>query len=432
MRAMKDSGVEWIGEIPQDWGIIKSKYILSANDGGVWGDEPKNEGDDKVVIRSTEQTVDGKWCIVTPAKRDLSKEKLYSRILCGDLLITKSSGSEFHIGKTTIAGEYFIDHECYHSNFLQRIRCSIIYKSRFLWYLLNSNIVREQFVYLQNSTSGIGNINADNIKNIILPYPDKLLQQKMVDYLDSKCSKIDAIIEKQQAVIEKLKEYKLSVITEAVTKGLNPDVGMKDSGVEWIGEVPKHWDVSTMKRYCRVNQGLQIAQDDRFFESGENRYVYITVKYLNSNKKDVAEYIHNPPINTICNKDDLLMARTGATGNLVTNIEGCFHNNFFKINYNKAFFVKDFLVYYFLQDTIKSYLHLLAGTTTIPDLNHDDFYTTPILLPPLLEQETIVKFLNVKCNFIEDVIKKKKKVIEKFTEYKKSLIYEIVTGKKEV
>lgn len=413
MRAMKDSGVECIGKIPYGKNVLRNKYLLEY----VKGKLPQSTNLNKEglpYIGATYLDTDKDEDIYTTDINlpDAIKE---------DLLVLWDGARAGLVGRNK---------EGKISSTIVRIRGNknTIYQPFLYWYYKGF----EEYMYQCVGGTTIPHMNRKYIEDIGFIDWTISEQIKLTSYLDTKCSKIDAIIEKQQAVIEKLKEYKLSIITEAVTKGLNPDVEMKYSGVDWIGEVPKHWDVSTMKRYCRVNQGLQIAQDDRFFESGENRYVYITVKYLNSNKKDVAEYIHNPPINTICNKDDLLMARTGATGNLVTNIEGCFHNNFFKINYNKAFFVKDFLVYYFLQDTIKSYLHLLAGTTTIPDLNHDDFYTTPILLPPLLEQETIVKFLNVKCNFIEDVIKKKKKVIEKFTEYKKSLIYEVVTGKKEV
>lgn len=168
---MKDSRVAWIGEIPVEWDFIRCKSILIANDGGVWGNDPVGDAKDKIVIRSTEQTIDGKWCIIDPAIRDLSGiDYSKARILEDDLLITKSSGSDLHIGKTTIADTYFAEHECYFSNFLQRIRCRD-YLPRLLWYLFNSPIIREQCVYLQNSTSGIGNINAEIIRNLSIPLP---------------------------------------------------------------------------------------------------------------------------------------------------------------------------------------------------------------------------------------------------------------------
>ena len=216
-RPMKDSGIEWIGYIPSNWSTIKAKHILTANDGGVWGDDPKGDGTDKIVIRSTEQTVDGKWCIQSPAQRDLSMVNLEnSKIQVGDLLITKSSGSDLHIGKTTIADEYFESNECYFSNFIQRIRCNN-FSPKLLWHLFNSNIVRMQFVYLQNSTSGIGNINADIIENLFLPIPPLSEQKVIADFLDTQCAKIDALVEKKTALLDELETYKKSMIYEYVT-----------------------------------------------------------------------------------------------------------------------------------------------------------------------------------------------------------------------
>lgn len=123
MREMKDSGISWVGEIPKEWLCIKAKNIIKSNDGGVWGNEPTSTENDKIVLRSTEQTIDGKWIIEEPAKRDLSKIPYKNCLIKpNDLLITKSSGSSLHIGKTTLADDYFTTNECYYSNFLQRIR----------------------------------------------------------------------------------------------------------------------------------------------------------------------------------------------------------------------------------------------------------------------------------------------------------------------
>ena len=120
---MKDSGIAWIGKIPDGWETCQAKFVILQNDGGVWGEDLAEGKEGKFVIRSTEQTEEGKWSIVDPAQRDLSNVS-YSRyrILPNDLLITKSSGSALHIGKTTIADQYFLDHECYYSNFIQRVR----------------------------------------------------------------------------------------------------------------------------------------------------------------------------------------------------------------------------------------------------------------------------------------------------------------------
>ena len=172
MRQMKDSGIAWIGEIPQDWIVAKSKYVILSNDGGVWGNDPTDSEWDKVVLRSTEQTIDGKWSIIDPAKRDLSAVSYKSCLIRpDDLLMTKSSGSTLHIGKTTLADSYFLENECYYSNFLQRLRMRKTFLSKFAWYIFNSVFVREQFIFLQNATLGLGNINANDIGNVYISIP---------------------------------------------------------------------------------------------------------------------------------------------------------------------------------------------------------------------------------------------------------------------
>ena len=267
-RAMKDSGIAWIGEIPEEWECQKCKTILSANDGGVWGNDPIGDENDKVVIRSTEQTVDGKWCIVEPAFRDLSQvDYVKTRIIKDDLLITKSSGSDLHIGKTTIADDYFTIHECYFSNFIQRIRCDG-FMPKLLWYLFNSSIIREQCVYLQNSTSGIGNINAGIIRNLYIPIPSVSEQRRIVFQLDAECARIDAVIEQTRASIEDYKKLKQAVITQAVTKGIRPNRPMKDSDIPWIGKCPEEWLVRPLKAYMDILPGYAFSSNDFDTENG--------------------------------------------------------------------------------------------------------------------------------------------------------------------
>ena len=212
---LKDSNNKFIGLIPTHWECVKNKTIITSCDGGLWGDDPNEDSKDKTVIRSTEQTIDGYWNIVDPAKRNLGNGELsYYRIRKGDLLLTKSSGSGDHIGKTTLADEYFEDNECYYSNFLQRIRVKI--NPKFEWYVLNCRLSRDQFVYLQNSTSGIGNINADNIKEIFIALPPRSEQDLIVEFLDNKCAEINNLISISKKKIETLDNYKKSLIYECV------------------------------------------------------------------------------------------------------------------------------------------------------------------------------------------------------------------------
>ena len=223
---MKDSGVGWFKSIPYNCKIVKLKYLLENNDGGTWGDDPQNNENDKFVLRSTEQTIDGEWNIIEPAIRSLGRiNKLqYYKVKPGDLLLTKSSGSKLHIGKTTLADESFTTKEYYYSNFLQRLHTNEkVLLNKFLWYFLNCPVSREQFVYMQNSTSGIGNINAEDLDNLIVVLPSIQEQRKIVDYLYDKCHEINFLITIKNKKIDTLYNYKKSLIYEYVTgkKGFN-------------------------------------------------------------------------------------------------------------------------------------------------------------------------------------------------------------------
>lgn len=216
---MKDSGLVWIRRIPSHWRLSRLKYMLSKNDGGVWGDDPRDPNECEVVLRSTEQTIDGKWSIEEPALRDLSSISYLDRYqICeDDLLITKSSGSHAHIGKTTLATKDDGVMGMYYSNFLQRLHTNKDLNSKYLWYLLNIDLSREQFVFMQNSTSGIGNINAENISNLTIPIPTNEEQIRIIDFLDGRCGEIDVSISKKREQFKVLLDYKKSIIYEYVT-----------------------------------------------------------------------------------------------------------------------------------------------------------------------------------------------------------------------
>jgi len=214
---MKDSGVEWIGEIPDHWSVGSMKYLLSENNGGVWGSDPDNQDLDVVVIRSTEITIDGNWNLESPVKRKLSdRDHDKCKLQKNDIVITKSSGSPDHIGKSVIVTQEVEDIDCCYSNFVQRIRFErenpVLYH-----YILNSYVVRDQYRYLTHSTTGLGNLSGSTINNVQLPFIPLKEQQQIANYLDEKTTQIDSIIEKETKRIELLKEYRQSLISNVVT-----------------------------------------------------------------------------------------------------------------------------------------------------------------------------------------------------------------------
>ena len=253
----KPSGVEWLGEVPEHWEITQLKWQTCLNDGGVWGLDPDDESTDTIVLRSTEQTVDGKWQLDEPATRRLSpSEKASSVLTKGDLVITKSSGSSAHIGKTTIVTDEIAELNCCYSNFMQRLRLAPSLNPMLAWHALNNRLFREQFDFLSNSTTGLANLNGTMIGQVLIPLAPRAEQDAIATFLTRETTKIDALIAEQQRLIELLQEKRQAVISHAVTKGLNPDAPMKDSGVEWLGEVPEHWEVTQLRHYSKSIPGL--------------------------------------------------------------------------------------------------------------------------------------------------------------------------------
>ena len=218
----KDSGVEWLGEVPIHWEVSPFKWLLDRNDGGVWGDDPDGV-DDTLVLRSTEQTVDGRWRLDSAATRKLSATERAAALLeSGDLVVTKSSGSSLHIGKTTLVTDEIAQMGCCYSNFMQRLRMKPSFSPLLAWYILNNDIARLQFDLLSNSTTGLANLNGTMIGQIMLAIPPVEEQTAIATFLDHETAKIDALVAEQEKLITLLQEKRQAVISHAVTKGLNP------------------------------------------------------------------------------------------------------------------------------------------------------------------------------------------------------------------
>ena len=192
-----------------------------------------------------------------------------------------------------------------------------------------------------------------------------------------------------------------------------------------LGLIPTDWDFDNMGNLSKVNQGLQIPISDRFSEQVENSLFYITNEFLKEDSKN-KYFIKNPPKSVIANKDDVLMTRTGNTGKVVTGVEGAFHNNFFKIKYDETKLNKDFLVGYLKSPRTQYSILTLSGNSTIPDLNHSDFYRIKIPLPPLPEQKKIADSLST----WDSAKEKQSALINALTDRKKALMQQLLTGKK--
>lgn len=191
-----------------------------------------------------------------------------------------------------------------------------------------------------------------------------------------------------------------------------------------IGVIPADWDVKTFKDICWVNQGLQIAIEERLKNPTAKSKKYITIQYLNDGKE--TEYIDDYSPSVCCVKDDILMTRTGNTGIVISGVDGVFHNNFFKINFDKKQIEKDYFLYYLKDSKTKRIILEKAGTSTIPDLNHNDFYSIQIPLPPSKTERTAIAST---LSDTDVLIEKLEKLLEKKKNIKQGVMQELLTGK---
>ncbi|POB13626.1 restriction endonuclease subunit S [Halobacteriovorax sp. DA5] len=299
---------------------------------------------------------------------------------------------------------------------LFRIRAKTEYDQKFLFYLLSTNQIRAGIHSITKPAVNQASFTKPDFLSLKCELPSSIDEQrKIAEILTS----VDKVIELTEIEIEKLKNLKKGMMQDLLTKGIG-HTKFKDGP---IGKIPESWEVTTFEDNCKVRQGLQIAISNRHKVDGPNRYKYITVKFI----KDYAnpEYIDSPPASVVCEKSDILMTRTGNTGQVVTNEHGVFHNNFFLIDFNRKKIDKDYLYYYLNSDFMQLKIEIAAGSTTIPDLNHGDFYRLPLIIPGIEEQtEIAIKFLK-----FDEVIQAKSKKLKKLKNMKKGLMQDLLTGK---
>lgn len=214
---LEPSRSEWLGDVPNGWEVCRLKTKLLLNDGGCWGSDPVGEGGTP-VLRSTEQRVDGTWSIESPALRLLGPiEASAKRLRTGDLVVTKSSGSHKHIGKTSLVTTDVEALNCCFSNFMQRLRPSPGTQPKWIWYLLNSGIGRVQMAFQSNSTTGLGNLSRETIGNLWFAFPPKDIQEKVIEALERELSPVECAIDVARRQISLVRDYRDRQIADLVT-----------------------------------------------------------------------------------------------------------------------------------------------------------------------------------------------------------------------
>ncbi len=424
MREMKDSGVEWIGEIPNGWEISRVSYFFDIQLGKML--QPTQDKED--------ETLEEYLCSINVSNNEITqsdlktmwfspKEKQNYSIKQGDLIVVEGGDvAASAIVKTLVENLYF-------QNALHRVRSSASFDVRYLHYLLITAKASGQIDLLCNKAT-ISHFSKEKFKALEFIVNSSKEQHRIADYLDAKCTQIDRAIARQQEVIDKLKEYKLSVITEAVTKGLNHDVPMKESGIEWIGKIPEGWKTIRVKwllveRKDRSNDGLEEPL------SMSQKFGLIPTSEMEMVPNMASSFIGAK----LVYENDLVFNKLKA------------HLGVFSVSKYQGLVSPDYAVYYasgradlkyleYLFKTPQCILEFRKNSSGIADgltrLYTDGLYSIECPLPDKEEQLEIARVLNEKCACIEATILRKQDVIGKLTEYKKSLIYEVVTGKREV
>ena len=437
--AYKPSGVEWLGEVPEHWLVEPFKRQIERNDGGSWGDDPEGLMD-TIVLRSTEQTVDGRWKIEDPSFRKLNDHDKNSSLLVeGDLLLTKSSGSSLHIGKTTLVDKQIEILQCCFSNFMQRIRLKSTVLPRLGWYILNNRISRFQLDFLSNTTTGLANLNATIIGQIIIPNPPGHEQQAIISFLDHETAKIDALIAEQQRLIELLQEKRQAVISHAVTKGLNPDAPMKDSGEEWLGEVPEHWEVTALKRLCRrITDGAHISP-----ETDNGVYCFVSTRDISESDIDfegclrTSEASYEYLLRTGCQPEvgDVLFSKDGTIGRtLVVREQHDFvvASSLIIIRPDTNLLDAEFLDVLCKSDAVQNQVESFVKGAGLPRLSIANLMRVIGIFPPLQEQRRIANVVSKISVRFTALMAEAEAAVTLLQERRSALISAAVTGQIDV
>ena len=415
MREMKDSGIEWIGEIANTHKLVRLKYVAEILD----------EYRKPVTAQYRNQNADilydyyGASGII---------DKIDGYTIDDHVMLIGEDGANLKLRNLPlmyeVCGKAWINN---HAHILKPMKNVDFY---YLFYALEALDINN---YITGSAQP--KLNQENLKEILIPLPSYGVQKKVSSYLDTKCSEIDATAEDIQKEISLLEDYKKSVINEAVTKGLNPDAEMKDSGIEWIGEIPKDWSLKK-GRYLFIQRNDRGNDDNLQLLSPSQKFGVIPQSLLeNLTTQTAVKLKENTDLSTLktVHKGDFCISLRSFQGGFeYSEYEGVV-SPAYQIFYKREDLVNAYYKYIFKDSSFISKMN--SYTMSLRDgknISYFDFGNTYLPLPTIEEQQQIADFLDSKCSEIDTLIADKKRQLDILADYKKSLIYEYVTGKKEV
>lgn len=426
----KESGVEWIGKVPSHWEILPLKFTGTFGNGLTYS--PKDVVDNGILVLRSSNIQNSSLSFEDNVYvSNVSKVLLVQK---GDVIICSRNGSAALVGKSA-----FIDKDinATFGAFMMRYIPKI--NKKYGFYLFQTAIGRYKGYF---ATTTINQLTKSTIGEMKVPLANTEEQTAIVDFLDNKCSEIDKVISAQQKRIALLQELKQSVITHVVTKGLNPNVEMKDSGVEWIGKVPKHWEICKLKHvsslYGRIgfrgyNQTDLVSEGEGAITLSPSNMQNGTMDYNKCSFLSWKKYYESPEI--MIKDGDILFVKTGSTygkTSLVNKLPMEATINPQIVVFKDIKVNNHFLYYLLTNDIVQMQVSLTVGGSTIPTLSQDNILNYVIPIAPKNEQDEIANYLDKKCKSIDSSISKAQHQVELLQEYKQSLITEVVTGKRKV
>ena len=432
-EAYKDSGVEWIGEVPETWSVSKIKFTstLAGRIGwqGLTSDEYREDGPYLITgVNFRDGSINWDTCVRITEER--WEEATQIQIANGDLLITKDGT----VGKVAIVDG--LDDKASLNSGVLLIRHDDSYRTRYMYYLLGSSVFWDWFRYINAGNSTIIHLYQASFQNFAFPVPTSEEQETITSYLDEKTAEIDSIVSETERSIELLREYRKSVISEAVTKGIDSNVPMKDSGIEWIGEMPARWRVAKINVIGSTSSGATPSVGREGDSDGADIKWVRTLDLNDSEVSETSEYISRRaldnsscsimPIDTVC------VAMYGGKGTIgkygILKAEAATNQAVCSIVCKESLEYPKYL-FYQLSAMRPYWMKSAVGTRKDPNISQDIVAKAIVLVPQLDEQISIANYLDTKTSEIDALIADKERQVELLKEYRKSLISEAVTGK---
>ena len=428
MRKMKDSGIEWIGEIPEGWEVSKLKYLGRYVNGYPF--KPDDWGDKgKPIIRIQDLTGSND----SPNYYDGDIDAKY-HIKNGDILVSWAATLDAFIWNK---GDGLLNQHIFKAIPQEEKITSYFFFWMIKEAMQNMNNDNKHGIFMQHVTLDVFN-------NFPVPLPPLSEQKRIATYLFQKISKADIMLDDTLSSITGYKKLKQAVITQAVTKGVRGEREMKDSGVEWIGEIPKEWRKTQLRHCATIKSGITLGKSYRkdtvLIERPYLRVANVQGGYVDLNDLATIEVTPDEDLKYRLHSGDVLMTEGGDRDKLGRGcvwhgeIEPCLHqNHVFAVQTNETILLPEFLEYLTASDVGRSYFDITAiKTTNLACTSSSKVLAFTIPLPPIEEQIEIVSFIKKRSLELNKLIMKKELLVQELESYKKSLIYEVVTGKREV